>query len=379
VCRTAHPEDHQRAWRAILGELPALRKPVGAPNILRVVALELKARPVEVSVADVHTIAVVIPVYRGERTLEAVVKELVPQTEVQLTAGGYPYRIDEVVLVHDRGDDRSDTVIRSLMNEHTFVRPVWLSRNFGQHPATLAGMTSTGSDWIVTMDEDGQHDARFIPMMLDRAMEEQRPLVYAAPSNKPPHGTFRNASSRLAKWLFVHVLAEGDAAAFNSFRLVLGEHGRSVAAYCGPGVFLDVALGWITGDATTCPVEMRHEGDRPSGYSMSSLMSHFWRLVVTSGTRPLRLAAILGLLMAAFGFLLAVGLVIGRALNLITVEGWTSVMVVLLLGIGLILVTLGVIAEYVGSAVKMAMGRPLYLVVSDPAESPLGRTIPPVE
>ena len=329
--------------------------------------------------SGVHTIAVVIPVYRGERTLETVVEELVPQTEVQLTDGGHPYRIDEVVLVHDRGDDRSDIVIRTLMKEHTFVRPVWLSRNFGQHPATVAGMTSTGSDWIVTMDEDGQHDPRFIPNMLDRAMEEQRPLVYAAPSNNPPHSTFRNASSRLVKWLFVHVLAEGDAATFNSFRLVLGEHGRSVAAYCGPGVFLDVALGWITGGATTCSVEMRPEGDRPSGYSIRRLMSHFWRLVVTSGTRPLRLAAIVGLLMAAVGFLLAVGLVIGRALNAITVEGWTSVMVVLLLGIGLILVTLGVIAEYVGSAVKMAMGRPLYLVVSDPAESPLGRSIPPVE
>jgi glycosyltransferase involved in cell wall biosynthesis len=326
--------------------------------------------------SEVHTISVVIPVYRGERTLEGVVKELVPYTETQVTPQGHPYRIDEVVLVNDDGDDRSDEVIRALASEHSFVRPVWMSRNFGQHPATLAGISSTGSDWIVTMDEDGQHDPRFVPLMLDAAMTEQRALVYGTPVNKAPHGTMRNAGSRVAKWLFVKVLAEGDAAVFSSYRLILGEHGRSVAAYCGPGVYLDVALGWISGRAATCPVELRPEGDRPSGYSLRGLLSHFWRLVITSGTRPLRLASLLGLLMASAGFLLAIVLVIGRAVDWIHVEGWTSVIVAVLLGGGTILVSLGVIAEYVGVATKMAMGRPLYLVVSDKATSPLGRRPP---
>ena len=82
----------------------------------------------------------------------------------------------------------------------------------------------------------------------------------------------------------------------------------------------------------------------------------------------------LGVVMATAGFVLAVTLLVGRLLGWTTVEGWTSVMVVVLLGVGAILVTLGVVAEYVGSSVKMAMGRPLYLVISDPADSPLGRT-----
>ena len=69
---------------------------------------------VERSVDEVHTIAVVIPVYRGERTLETVVKELIPHTETLTTPDGHPYRVDEVVLVHDNGDDRSDDVMRSL-------------------------------------------------------------------------------------------------------------------------------------------------------------------------------------------------------------------------------------------------------------------------
>jgi hypothetical protein len=119
---------------------------------------------------------------------------------------------------------------------------------------------------------------------------------------------------------------------------------------------------------------VRDEGGRESSYSTRQLLSHFWRLVITSGTRPLRLASIMGLLMAGVGFVLAVVLLIGRLFEWVTVEGWTSVIVAVLVGTGAILVTLGAVAEYVGSAVKMAMGRPLYVVTTDPAESPLGRT-----
>jgi len=56
--------------------------------------------------------------------------------------------------------------------------------------------------------------------------------------------------------------------------------------------------------------------------------------------------------------------------------GWTSVMVVVLLSTGALLFSLGIVAEYLGVAVNMAMGKPLYLVVSDPQEGPLGRRMP---
>jgi len=65
--------------------------------------------------------------------------------------------------------------------------------------------------------------------------------------------------------------------------------------------------------------------------------------------------------------------VIARLLGHITVPGWTSVTVLLLLLGGAILFALGVVAEYVGVAVRMAMGKPLYLITSDPAAGPLSR------
>lgn len=320
-----------------------------------------------------HLISVVVPVYAGERTLPDLLAEIAPLTTEFLTPDGYAACVTEILLVHDHGPDRSPEVIRELAAKYDVVKPVWLSRNFGQHAATLAGMASTGGDWIVTLDEDGQHDPAYIAAMLDIAMARQASVVYASPTNPPPHGAVRNWASRTAKKLIDLLVGQGPATMFHSYRLVLGEVGRGVAAYAGAGVYLDVALAWVAADATTCPVALRQEGDRPSGYRMRTLLSHFWRMVLTSGTRPLRSVSVVGAVFAIFGILVAIGLVINRLVVGSVAAGWTSVMVVVLVSTGAVLFSLGIVAEYLGVAVNMAMGKPLYLISSDPQQGPLGR------
>lgn len=343
-------------------------KPVDSVHMTKAVAA---------SSASTHHISVVVPVYQGETTLPEVVSELLHFTEPRLSAAGHSFVITEVLLVFDHGPDRSADVIRSLSTQHEIVRAVWLSRNFGQHPATLAGMASAGGDWVVTMDEDGQHDPAAIGNMLDTAMAHKSTLVYALPSNKPPHGALRNVASKGAKKLVAALLSSSDAPNYQSFRLVTGEVARSVAAYAGNGVYLDVALGWIASNVATCPVALREEGDRNSGYRLRTLLSHFWRMVISSGTRGLRFVSLVGALFAFLGVCLAIYLLVayltGHGAGQ---QGWTSTMIIILIGTGAILFSLGVIAEYVGVNVNMAMGKPAYLIISDPASGPLGKKKP---
>lgn len=320
-----------------------------------------------------HRLSIVIPVYRGEITLPSVVRELDDHREEFTTPDGNRARVEEIILAYDRGPDRSDVVLRQLKAEYDYVKVVWLSRNFGQHAATLAGISSSGGDWIVTMDEDGQQDPSFIGAMLDTAIREGAEVVYGKPVNRPPHGAVRNAASRGAKRVLQSVFGSGNAAEFNSFRLILGEIGRSVAAYTGTGVYLDVALTWVTNRQVTHPVRVREEGDRPSGYSYGRLFGHFWRMVLSTGTRGLRLVTVLGGLFALAGVVFAVYLIVARLTSGNVAEGWTSQMVVTLLGVGAVLLALGIVAEYLGVAVNMAMGKPPYLIVRDPALSPLSR------
>ncbi|MCY1716561.1 glycosyltransferase [Microbacterium sp. SL62] len=322
--------------------------------------------------AYVHNITIVIPVYQAERTLRDVLAEIVPLTEGFRTPHGRTGRVTEVITAYDHGPDGSAAVIRELATEFSWVRPVWLSRNFGQHAATLAGIASSGGDWVVTLDEDGQHDPSFIGSLLDTALDDQADVVYAEPTNRPPHGAVRNAASKASKRILETVFGGGRASHFNSYRLILGEVARSVAAYAGTGVYLDVALGWVAARIVTSPVQLREEGDRRSGYSYRRLMAHFWRMILTSGTRGLRLVTAAGAVFFVGGVLFAIYLVIMRFASGDIPEGWTSQMVVTALGTGLILVSLGIVAEYLGVAVNMAMGRPPYLIVRDPAAGPLG-------
>jgi len=319
-----------------------------------------------------HRVSVVVPVYLGEHTLGALVAEIALLTAPTLTADGHEFQVTELLLVSDRGPDRSDEVIRDLAKAHDFIRPVWLSRNFGQHPATLAGMASSSGDWIVTMDEDGQHDPAAIADFLDVALKQGSQLVYADPVNRPPHSLLRNGSSRLAKWVFATFLTGTSVGTFHSFRLVLGEIGRSVAAYAGSGVYLDVAIGWVAGPPAACPVRLRDEGAHRSGYSLRRLLSHFWHLVLSSGTRGLRMVSALGVLFALGGVAFAIYLLVVRVTSDEITQGWTSTAVLVLVSTGAILFSLGVIAEYIGVAVSMAMGKPLYLIVGDPKDGPLG-------
>ena len=311
-------------------------------------------------------VSVVVPVFRGEETLRSLLLEIEGLTTPRTTPQGRPFKVSEVILVWDRGPDASDRVIRELSREFCWVRPVWLSRNYGQHPATLAGMASAGGEWIVTLDEDGQHDPASIGELLDTALDNSAQLVYGVPSNAPPHGMIRNALAAAAKGFATRFLVEDVPAGFSSYRLVLGEIGRSIAAYAGPGIYLDVALGWVTADVAHCPVESREERRPATNYSLRRLASHFWRLVISSGTRPLRMVSALGMTMATLGILLSIYFVTQRLTNAVPIEGWTSVIVTVLLVGGAILFSLGVIAEYIGVVLRSAIGRPLYVTVQDP-------------
>ena len=321
-----------------------------------------------------HTVSIVIPVYLGSQTLRPLIEEIQPFITQCRSPRGIEFLITEVVLVNDCGPDKSENVIRELSQRFDWIKPVWLSKNFGQHAATLAGMAATTSEWIITIDEDGQQNPTDFGNLLDTAIENDASLVYAKPTNRPPHGAIRNTFSWIVKNTIFRLLTDGSHRNFNSFRLVSGAVGRTLAAYVGDGVYLDVALTWIVQNVAQCPVELRQETRKESGYSYRRLSSHFWRLVLSSGTRPLRIVGFIGIGSFAAGVVAAAVIVFGKLSYGYTVSGWASVFVALLLMGGLILLVLGVLAEYLGMIVRASIGKPLYVAVSDPDLTALRRS-----
>lgn len=324
-----------------------------------------------------YRVSLVIPVYCGEQTLPSLLQKIVPLTSEQTTSRGNRFVISEVLLVHDCGPDRSDRTIETLCATYPFFRPVWLSRNFGQHPATLAGMASTTGDWVATIDEDGQQDPADVGNMLDCALTGSLQLVYAQPINPPPHGWLRNMMSRTAKRIAAKLIGNRSFEHINSFRLIDGEIARTLAAYCGSGVYLDVALFWVVGQVGQCPVRLNTElnrgGENSSGYSYLKLLSHFWRLLLTSGVGPLRLITLFGFAAMGLALLIAGYAVYAKFSYQVPIQGWTSLVIINAFFGGSILTALGIIAEYLAVTMGIAMGKPLYVVATKPTRPPTRR------
>ncbi|MEV0295357.1 glycosyltransferase family 2 protein [Nocardia sp. NPDC050710] len=349
--------------------------PIPSTRPYRSAEVASNGRPSRPGADRPHAISVVVPVYRGEDTIGGLVAELHRLTTNGATPSGTPFVVEEIILVHDNGPDRSDVVLQELERTYDEVRTVWLSRNFGQDAATIAGMSAAKGDWIVTLDEDGQHDPAFIGTFLDAALAERADLVYSKPTNTRPHGFLRNITSRGAKLVLATVFAFPDSTRFESYRLIRGDIGRQLAEVASNGVYLDVALTWVVGRVAQVPVVLRAEGREESGYNYRRLFSLFWKMVLCSGTRGLRLVSLLGVTLALGGAVMA-GVVVYEALTADdwAPEGWASTIVVLLLCSGAILFSLGLIAEYLGVALHILVGKPLYLTVETPTPRPAGGT-----
>jgi len=153
---------------------------------------------------------------------------------------------------------------------------------------------------------------------------------------------------------------------FNSYRMIDGEVARTLAAYCGNGVYLDVGLYWMVGRIGHCPLQLRNEMDRPSGYSYAKLFGHFWNLILTTGTRPLRLITLMGFFSLVLSIVITAYALYGKFILDSPVQGWASLLIVVAFFSGATLTSLGVIAEYLAVTTGIAMGKPLYVVSTKP-------------
>ena len=134
-------------------------------------------------------VSIVIPVYGGESTIEALVEGL----RGSLEAADLTF---EVLLICDRPRDGSWAIASRLASSDRRVAAVLLGRNYGQHPATLLGMRMAQGTTIVTMDEDLQHSPEEVPRLV-AASRASGGIVYGVAS-RLQHGVWRNFTSRTA-------------------------------------------------------------------------------------------------------------------------------------------------------------------------------------
>ena len=302
-------------------------------------------------------ISVIVPCYCSRDTLPALASDLarwLPQVAEAF----------EVIFVVDGSPDDTYAVARALERQYPdMVRAVLLRRNYGQHNALLAGLARARYEITVTMDDDLQHRADQLATLLGPLEDPMVDLVYGVAAEEE-HGLFRSFASRIVKAALsaAGVPSAKDVSAFRAFRTDLRDGFAHVADQFAN---IDVLLSWTTTMIQRVDVRMDEREVGKSGYTFSKLVRHALNMITGYGTAPLKLVTWLGLLVSLVGFVLLVTITVQFIGGKIQVAGFMTLASLLALLSGAMMLSIGILGEYLGRLHFRSMQRPSYLVRVD--------------
>ena len=296
-------------------------------------------------------ISIVIPCYRSEKIISSVVEEIIS------VLSNLPY---EIILVCDGSPDNVWAEIKNLHSGHECVHGILLSRNFGQHSATLAGYRVATGDIIITMDDDGQCDPSAILRMIDK-INDGYDVVYAKyPFFKKSN--FRIFGSWINRKMAEILTGKPPGIQTNSFfsmkRFVMDE----IIRYKNSFPYLGGLVFRTTNNITEIIVSQRKRQEGISSYTLPKLVKLWINGFTAFSILPLRIASLLGVAFSLTGFILGTITIIEKILNPDILMGYTSLMVTILFIGGVILLALGMIGEYIGRIYISQNQAPQYVV-----------------
>lgn len=297
-------------------------------------------------------LSIVIPVYRGERTIEPLVHKL-----FEHLAGRYRL---EIVLVNDGSPDDSAAVCRRLAARHSQVKFINLSRNFSEHNAVMAGLNYATGQYVVIMDDDFQNPPAEVVKLVEEARKGYD-VVFSYYAHKR-HNPLRNLGSWFNNLVASVLLDKPRDLYLSSFkalnRFVVGE----LVKYDGPYPYIDGLILRFTRNYSRVLVahDPRHEGK--SGYTLRKLVGLWLNMFTNFSVLPLRLASYAGFLFSIIGLGTAGVFAVEKLIDPSIQAGWTSVIVSLFIVGGVQLFALGMIGEYLGRLFLKDNGRPQFVV-----------------
>ncbi len=297
-------------------------------------------------------VSIVIPVYDSP-----VLEELADRIDAVFrdrTEDAY-----EIVFVDDRSPDPGTWLtLERLARERKEVRAVQLTRNFGQQAATLCGLREAQGEVVVTLDDDLQHDPQDIPKLLAHASHD----IAIGQFERKRHSFFRRTASRIKGFFDQILIGKPRGIQLSSFRLLGRTVVDGVLSIRTPHPFLPALMFHVSKDVVGVPVGHGARQGGRSGYTLRKLFRVFSNLLINNSSLVLRLVGVAGISFAAISFLLAALVVYRRIVHGVSVQGWASLFAALMLIGGLLLVSLGVVGEYLLRIIESSENRPTYLI-----------------
>jgi polyisoprenyl-phosphate glycosyltransferase len=294
---------------------------------------------------EIIKVSVVVPVFNGERTIFALVEEIVAEL-------GAVFREVEVVLVNDGSPDKSmEEMLRCRERYPRLVKCISLSRNFGEHNAVMCGLHYATGDCVAIIDDDRQNAPKDI-IDLIRRLEEGFDVVYSYYNGKQ-HNFFRNLGSRFNDWVATFALGKPRDLYLSSFKVMRSFLVQKIVQYEGPFPYIDGLILQVTRSIgkQACSHSKREFGR--SNYSFLKLIGVWLNMYTGFSVIPLKIITLLGWVTSFFSLALALFFAIswytgGLFLKQEIPPGWASIIVCMTFFAGIQLCVLGMLGEYIG-------------------------------
>lgn len=298
-------------------------------------------------------ISIISPVYRAENILEKLVSEIQKvMNEMDISY--------EIILVDDRSLDNSWEVMKKLSFECSEVKSIRLSRNFGQHPAIMAGLSKAKGEWIVVMDCDLQDRPQEIKKLYNKAIEGYD-IVLARRVHRQD-SFFKKLSSKIFYVIFNYLSGLNSNSEIANFGIYKAKVIQSVLNVNDYIKFFPLFVNWVGYNSTSIPVEHSERSEGESTYSIVKLLTLAFNTIMSFSDKPLKIFASLGLLMSFISFFFGCYFLIESLMGEISVSGFSSLIVSIWFLSGIIISTIGFVGLYIGKTFNQVKNRQVYII-----------------
>lgn len=282
-----------------------------------------------------YELDIVIPVYNSQ----SIIADLIMRLNDWSDAVGLKFR---VVFVDDGSADNSCEVIHSAEKKFDY-KLLQLVRNYGQHSATAVGLGYCNAPFVATIDDDLQHDPFELTNMIQHLKDTKSDLVFGS-FNQKQHSIIRNLGSAILKKIFQ--LQGIDYSGVTAFRLMKASVTKPFKQLQSPIVFIEEYLIKSAKKTSVCTVKHSQRKDGKSSYSNWKLFSFAVKIVLFHSSFPLKLTTRFGLFMSLTFFSIGAYYIYDKAINDVQL-GFTSIIVAIFFSTGILLMSIGVIGEYI--------------------------------
>jgi undecaprenyl-phosphate 4-deoxy-4-formamido-L-arabinose transferase len=298
-------------------------------------------------------LSVVIPVYNSEGHIAGLLTRL--HDHLQKSAETF-----EIICVNDGSADNTwSELIAAKSSLGDEVKVIDLTKNFGQHNATLCGLDLAIGEIVVTIDDDGRHPPETVLEMLDRFKDSDHRFMYVLPNRDVNTSRFRSSTSTI--WKYSAKISGTSSGMGSSYRFFRKEFANQISLHAKSFVFIDEIIHWYLGEIPFTVADFG-ESLRKSNYSSLRLLKLGVDLALFYSIVPLKILAILGLLGALGSVLSGLYFIIERLNSTEIIPPWIIIVHVVMFMSSAILVSIGLFGQYIARIHAQLHAKPKYFI-----------------